>query len=530
MTVYVNGKIHTMDEALTVTDALAVEGGKIKALGDAAKELAGERVDLGGKTVVPGLIDTHLHLFTSAESEADGELVIPTSIPGLLSHLADRVKTLPKGEWVVYKNTYPLRIFELRYPTLEELDAVAPDHPVAVDGYYSQQLNSCALSMIDLDNLPMGGKVVRDASGRMTGVLCNCNALFAPLAAKREQCSLEDAIAGLMAEYNRVGITAGVEGIGNFGEIEAVERLNGEGRQTVRMRYTLILPMADRAEFVEKIKALTLTEEFGAVRFLKNVVDGGILTGTSFMMEPFCNKETIFGLHGMGDDWRGNHVTKHELLVDTIRLAQDAGLQHSAHCVGDAAVDALLSAYEEVGDTAGRRHAVLHGDFVDEALLARAKAADVQILFQPAWHYMDAPNVGKILPEAEVEKFQPYRTMLNAGVKVAAGSDHMVKWDERASCNPYDPFLALYNMTTCKARDGKVYGAEETVSRTEALLCYTRYAAYATFDEDRFGSLEVGKFADFAVLDRDYFTCAEDEILNIRPVLTVVGGKEVYKA
>jgi len=530
MTIYENGKIYTMDENNTVVDSIAVLGDWIVARGEETRLLEGERVDLGGKTVIPGLVDTHLHLFTSAESEADGEMCIPTSIHELLTHLAEQVKTLPEGEWVVYKNTYPLRIDELRYPTLEELDAVAPNHPVAVDGYYSQQLNSCALSKIDLDNLPMGGKVVRDGAGNLTGVLCNCNALFAPLAAKREKCSLEDALAGLMAEYNRLGITAAIEGIGNFGEIEAVQRLCDENRQTVRMRYTLIPPLSDRDAFVEKVKSLRLTEKFGAVRFLKNVVDGGILTGTSLMQAPFCNKEEVFGLHGMGDDWCGNHVTKHELLVDTIRLAQDAGLQHSAHCVGDGAVDALLSAYEAVGDTKGRRHAVLHGDFVDDSLLARAKAVDAQILFQPAWHYMDAPNVGKILPEEEVKKFQPYRKMLSSGVKVASGSDHMVKWDERSSCNPYDPFLGLYNMVTCRARDGKVYGEDETISREEALLCYTRYAAYASFDETNYGSLEIGKCADFLVLDRDYFTCAEEEIADIRPTMTVVGGKVVYRA
>ncbi|MBQ3055785.1 MAG: amidohydrolase [Oscillospiraceae bacterium] len=530
MTIYENGKIHTMDDSLAVVDSIAVQGGKIVARGAETQLLEGDRVDLGGKTVIPGLIDTHLHLFTSAESEADGELVIPTSISELLTHLAEQVKTLPKGEWVVYKNTYPLRIDELRYPTLAELDAVAPDHPVAVDGYYSQQLNSCALGKIDLDHLPMGGKVVRDEAGNLTGVLCNCNSVFAPLAAKREHCSLEDAIAGLMQEYNRVGITAAIEGIGNFGEIEAVQSLCDANRQTVRMRYTLIPPLTDREAFLEKIKALRLDPEFGAVRFLKNVVDGGILTGTSLMQAPFCNKEEIFGLHGMGDAWCGNHVTKHDLLVDTIKLAQSAGLQHAAHCVGDGAVDALLKAYEEVGDTEGRRHAVLHGDFLDDALIRRAKAVDAQILFQPAWHYMDAPNVGKILPETEAEKLQPYRKMLDSGVKVAAGSDHMVKWDERSSCNPYDPFLGLYNMVTCRARDGKAYRPEQAVTREEALLCYTRYAARASFDENLYGSLEVGKQADFVVLDCDYFTCEDERIAEIRPTMTVVGGKVVYRA
>lgn len=530
MKIYENGVIHTMAESGLVCDAMAVEDGRIVALGDAAKSLSGERIDLGGKTVIPGLIDTHLHLSTGADSEADGEMCIPTSIPELLADLKERIKDLPKGEWVVYKNTYPLRLDELRFPTLQELDEVAPEHAVAVDGYYSQQLNSCALKQVDFEHLPMGGKVVRDENGSMTGVLCNCNAIIMAHAPKRVHCSLTDALAQMMAHYNRVGITAAIEGIGNFAEIEAVQELRDENRQTVRMRYTLMAPLADQDAFLAKIDALKLDETYGAVRFLKNTVDGGILTGTSLMQDPFLNKEQIFGLHGMGDDWKGNHVTKHDVLVQSIRLAHRAGLQHCAHCVGDGAVKALLSAYQDVGDTETRRHAVLHGDFVDDELLQQAKDLDVQILFQPAWHYMDAPNIAKILPQREVENFQPYRKLLDSGVKVAAGSDHMVKWDERKGCNPFDPFLGLYNMVTCGARDGKQYHPEQAVSREEALLCYTRYASYASFDEDLYGTLEEGKCADFLVLDRDYFTCSEQEIMAIRPLLTVVGGNVVYQA
>ena len=530
MTVYENGNIHTMSESDYITDAMAVENGKIVALGDEARAMQGVRVDLGGKTVIPGLTDTHLHLLTGADSEADREMLIPTSVAELLEDLKKRVTSEASGAWIIYKNTYPLRLDELRYPTLEELDAVAPNNPVAVDGYYSTQLNTCALKQLDLENLPMGGKVVYDNTGKMTGVLLNCGTLIAPFAQTRKKCSAKDALFGMMKEYNRVGITSAIEGIGSFNEIRNVQALREEDRQTVRMRYTLMAPLQNEDAFLEELQGLKLDAEYGAVRFLKNTVDGGILTGTSLMQEPFINKEEIFGLYGVGDEWRGNHVTKHDVLTKCIRLAHRAGLQHSAHCVGDGAIKALLAAYADVGDTHNRRHAVLHGDFIDDAILHQAHDLDVQILFQPAWHYMDAPNVGKILPETEAETFQPYRKMLDSGVKVAAGSDHMVKWDERKGCNPFDPFLGLYNMVTCAARDGKRYRPEQAVSRNEALACYTRYAAYASFDEKLYGTLEVGKCADFLVLDRDYFTCAEEEIMDIRPEKTYVGGKLVWEA
>lgn len=530
MTIYENGVIHTMSESGAVTDALAVENGKIVALGESARALSGERVDLAGKTVIPGLIDTHLHLYTGAESEAGGEMLIPTSVAELLEDLKRRVESLPHGEWIIYKNTYPLRLDELRYPTLAELDAVAPYHPVAVEGYYSHQINSCALSKLDLEHLPMGGKVVYDNENRKTGVLLNCAALINPFAKTKRKYTEKEALQKMMQQYNGVGITSAIEGIGNFGEIRNVQALHEEGKQTVRMRYTLMAPLANEDAFLQELESLALDAEYGAVRFLKNTVDGGILTGTSLMQKPFQNKEEIFGLYGVGDDWKGNHVTKHDVLTKCIRLAHRLGLQHSAHCVGDGAVKALLDAYADVGDTKARRHAVLHGDFIDDALLNQAKALDVQILFQPAWHYMDAPNIAKILPEREVRAFQPYRKMLDSGVRVAAGSDHMVKWDARLGCNPYDPFLALYNMVTCAARDGKRYQPEQAISREEALACYTRNAAYASFDETLYGTLEAGKCADFLVLDRDFFTCPEEEIMEIRPQMTVVGGEVVYRA
>ena len=156
-TLFYNGKIHSMDETLTTATAMVVCGGKIMELGaDHAlmqKYPDADLHDLAGSTVIPGLIDSHAHMFMAADSEGDGELFIPDSVEQLLADLARRVKTVPKGEWIGYKNTYPLRLRELRYPTREELDRIAPEHPVAVDGFYSAQLNSCALAALDLNAL-----------------------------------------------------------------------------------------------------------------------------------------------------------------------------------------------------------------------------------------------------------------------------------------------------------------------------------------------------------------------------------------
>lgn len=532
-TLFYNGKIYSMDENCGIFSAMVVCGGKIVDIGDyglVEKYPDADLYDLEGKAVIPGLIDTHAHIFMAADSEGDGELFIPTSVSELLADLGEKVKTTPKGEWIAYKNTYPLRLDELRYPTMAELDAIAPNNPVAVDGFYSAQLNSCALNTLDLTTLPPGGRVMTDEEGNRTGVLLNCYAILGKHYSSRKIKPYKDAIYEVMSEYNKYGITSTVEAMSNMAGIEAVEELQKERRQTVRVRYTMMVPpKAKHEEFKDMIKSVHhANPDFARISFIKNTIDGGILTGTSLMDGEYRGLSEIFGLDGIEDTWRGNLVTDTPILCDSIKLAQELGLQYGAHCVGTQASRKLLAAYKQVGNTEGRRHTLLHADFMAGDMIDAAKDMDITILFQPAWHYMDAPHLAKILNMRECKYFMPYADMLNSGVHMAAGSDHMVKYDPMKSVNPYHPFVALYNMVTCIARDGKVYGQDQKISRQDALLTYTRYAAWSLFDENLTGSLKCGNRADFLILDRDYFTCDESEIREIKPLKTYVDGVCVH--
>ena len=533
-TLFYHGNIHSMDEKLSTYTAMVVCGGKLVDFG-ADHDLMhkypdADLYDLQGKTVIPGLIDTHAHIFMAADSEGDGELYIPASVEELLADLQKRVQKTPKGEWIGYKNTYPLRLRELRYPTKEELDRIAPDHPVAVDGFYSAQLNSRALAALDLTALPPGGRVMLDENGEKTGVLLNCFALLVSHYPTRKRKAQKDAIAEVMAEYNRMGITTSVEAMSNLPGIRAVEELQNEGGQTVRLRYTMMVPpKSQHQDFIRQIHAISCANpDFARVAFLKNTIDGGILTGTSLMDGAYQGLSDIFGLDGIEDSWRGNLVTDVPVLCESIRLAQENHLQFGAHCVGTQAARKLLEAYELVGNTRGERHTLLHADFMDHDMIEKAKKLDLTVLFQPAWHYMDAPFLHQILSEQECACFMPYMDLLASGVHAAAGSDHMVKYDPIRSVNPYHPFVALHNMVTCKARDGKVHGAKQAIDRMSALLYYTRYAAWSIFDEELTGCLQKSNRADFLILDRDYFSCPEDEIAEIKPLATYVDGKCVY--
>lgn len=539
MIVYGNGKIHTMDEALRVASALAVEDGVVQAVGE-TEELRrqypqAEFVDLQGACVIPGLIDTHEHLFMAADSEADREMVIPASVEELLQDVRRRAAEQEPGTWIAYPNTYPLRLRELRYPTRQELDAAAPDHLVSVDGFYSCQLNSRALAALDLRELPPGGRALTDDTGEPTGTLLNCNALVSPHYPKRTRTPLKAALRRAMEAYARVGITSAAEGMSNPEGMRAVAELQAQGAQTLRLRYTQMLPRgADLDAFIRERREVACGDPaLARLGFCKKTIDGGILTGTSLMENGYREQEQVFSLTGLGESWRGNLVTDVDELADAIEHTQRAGLQFGAHCVGSGASEKLLQAYERVDQSlpvAGKRHVLIHADFMNPDQLARAKRLGLCLLFQPAWHYLDAPYVERVTCKAEMDRFLPYRDILASGVFAGAGSDHMVKLDPKASCNPFHPFLGLYNMVTCRARDGKAYNAGQRIGRDEALLFYTRKAAWTLFDENLTGALAPGLRADFAVLDRDYFTCPEEEIAEINPVMTVLDGKAVYRA
>ncbi len=531
MKLYINGEFHAMDKSLRVFSALLEDGGKIADVGECEvlvkKYPDAEVVDLGGKCVIPGIIDSHTHVFASAFSEKTRDLFIPKSVKELLENLRERVKDLKQGEWVVYKNTYPLRLSELRYPTKEELDEAAPNNPVSVDGYYSTQLNTAAINAIDFSALPESASIEYEKDGSMTG-LFKCANPYITSFADFGNGSEKEAVKKLMREYNKCAITTAVEAMSTVPNINLLKEIYVEGEQTLRVRHTML---AYEDAVKNAVNTDTGNRDFSRVCFVKNLLDGGFLTGTAFMEYPYKNDglKEIFGIDTHGEDEYGIVQCDTEKLCENIRLARKYGLQYGAHCVGSGASKKLLDAYKIVNEETpikGERHALIHADFMDSNAVADANSMGISVLFQPAWHYVDAPHLDKFLHPEDMARFMRYTTLLTADL-AAAGSDHMVKMDPDESINPYNPFMGMYNMSTCRARDGKAYGAEAAVDRDSALVAYTRDAARVCFDEDTLGTLEVGKFADFAVLDKNYFTCPDEEIPGIRAEMTVVNGKRV---
>jgi hypothetical protein len=213
------------------------------------------------------------------------------------------------------------------------------------------------------------------------------------------------------------------------------------------------------------------------------------------------------------------------------KTADELGWQMTAHTTGGGATDALLDAYEAADrekPIAGRRFTVTHGNFPNREAIARAKKLGVAFDIQPFWLYLDGPAIQPVFGPERMKYFQPLRDLIDAGIVVGGGSDHMIRFDPREATNPYHPFLGMWIAVTRKMVDGNVLNPEQKISRMEALKMWTWNGAYLMFQEKEKGSIETGKLADMVVISKDYAKCPEDEIKNIEALQTVVGGKVVY--
>ncbi|MFO7154011.1 MAG: amidohydrolase [Caldicoprobacter oshimai] len=521
--VFYNGIVYSMDQKSRVAQGLAVSGNTIIAVGSNQEVLSlrgphTQVYDLKGKAVIPGLIDTHTHLFWAAVSELDGELFIPESIEQLLEYIRVKAIQLPKGEWIYLPNTYPARLKEHRYPTIDQLDEVAPHHPVFIDGVYSGRANSCALRMA-------GIKEGANASSTLSA-LRKC--------IKRREYDLADCKEGikiLQRRYNEMGITSVVDGASNELGIKALCQLYRQKELSLRVACTLVVSDADKVEEEAKkySNIVDIPSEWVKLSFIKIMLDGGILTCTAFMKQGYGNAAFAFDIP---EGYRGVINYNSSQIIPFIDRAYEFGYQMSAHCIGDGALQVLLEAYriynEKFNDITDRRFSIIHGDFTDDAALDMIKFLKLVLLFQPAWHFKDAGFINEMLSKDVMDIFLPYSKYVEKGIHAAAGSDHMVKYDPLMSHNPYNPFCALYNMLTRRTYDGHVIGEEHCIDREQALRFYTEKAAYATFEEDKKGCLKAGKLADFVVLSKDYFECPVEDIPSINALLTVVGGKVVF--
>jgi predicted amidohydrolase YtcJ len=546
-TIYYNGRVITMSDRVPSAEAFAVTGNRFVAVGTNADvlRLAGPettKTDLKGRTVVPGLIDAHTHPIDAAISELDGPLPAFPTIRDIQQYIRHRAPHVPLDRPILVPKIYASRLSERRYPTRQELDAAAPDRPALVDNGYSAVLNSVLLATLgitrDTPN-PPNGKIGRDAAGEPTGLILGAPDLLAPARARGEVSEAERvaALNRMLKLYNRAGITSTIDRGQTAPGFRVYQRLRREGGLTVRMAITYRISGAGTPrEIRQRIEAAPLTTGWGdewlRVAAIKVVLDGGILTGTAFLREPYGRDTALYGYSD--PNYRGELTMTREAIHEFVAAARDLGWQTTAHVTGGGSLDLLLDAYEAAnrggdGVVRARRFTATHANFPDRRAIARAAQLGVAFDVQPAWLHLDGALISRVLGPQRARDFLPLRSLVDAGVLVAGGSDHMVRSDPRKATNPYHPFFGMWMAISRRTADGTVLTPEERLTRQQALALWTRNAAALTFEEDRKGSIEPGKLADFAGISADYLTCPEDQIRDIDVVFTVVDGRIVVK-
>jgi len=544
--IVINGKVITVDEASTIAEAVAIRDGHFVAVGTSQdiRRLAGPAtrvIDAGGRTVIPGLIDSHVHALGVAAAEMTQPFRNLSSVADVEAWIRHTASTRPAGEWIWTPRVFPTRIRERRFPTLAELDAAAPRHPVVVDGAYALMINSAALRAASIDAStpnPPGGAIVKDGNGRPTGLLRNVGGLLSRFhqAADDDEPSL-DALERVHDAYSRVGITSVGERGASVAGFRVYDALRKAGRLHVRSTVTIRIPNPrDPASVAAFFRDLPFGpragDEWLKVGALKIVADGGILAGTSFMREPYGLSAKA--LYGVDDpDYRGFLTLTREQIAAAVEAGASRRWQMAAHVTGDAGVDAVLDAFEAAQTrhpSADPRHTLIHAYFVNAETAARAARLGVAVDTQTAWYYKDADALAAALGDGRLERFIGLRTWLDAGATTAINTDHMFGLDPDAAMNPFNPFLTMATAVTRKTEGGRVIGDGQRISRMEALRLMTRDAARLSFDETRLGSIEVGKLGDLAILSDDLLTCPEDCIKSITVNVTLVGGRVMHDA
>lgn len=548
--IYHNAKIITVDEKFSVHQAMALEDDRIVALGTNAEVLAlkgpGTRLtDLEGKTVMPGLMDSHVHP-GAAMTEFEHEIPVMETIQDVLDYIAARVKATPEGAGIVVRQVFITRLKEQRYPTRAELDSVAPNHAVSFSTGPDAMLNSLALRQSGItrdfkitDGGP--GKVEFDpTTGEPTGLLRELGrfikvrqvAQTPPTAEQSYERTVE-----LFRDYNSVGLTAVCDRGASSDAAKRYQEMLKKGDLTLRMRCSHTFSSGGMwrtiEQSIDKVLQNPLTKGDDMLRIIGTKVwlDGGMLTGSAYMREPWG----VSKIYGISDPaFRGTLNVPPDKLRQMIDKVTSAGLQFTAHSVGDGAVHELLDAYEEIDrkhSIRDTRSCITHSNFMSKEAVERAARLGVMMDIQPIWLHLDSRTLMAQFGQERTRWFQPLRTIFEVGGIVGGGSDHMQKIGSFRSVNPYNPWLGMWIAITRKARHMEApMHPEESLTRERAMRMYTINNARLLFLDHVAGSLEKGKAADFILLDRDPLTCPIDDLPQTKVLRTWLNGGVVYEA
>ena len=527
-----HGKIVTVDGAFSIASAVATRGDRFIAVGDDARvrALAGAKtrqIDLRGRTLIPGLMDGHLH---NAGGGPGLDLSRTRSIDELLGAVQARARTANPSEIIVSNSDWhEAQLKEKRLPHRRELDRVAPKNPVVlVRGGHEFILNSAALEHWNVSRAsvsPPGGEIGHDVDGELNGELVDTARGLVKLPPPPKL--TPEGIAAQMRLLNSVGLTSvRIPGSFQFGgdivsPYRMFQQLKAKGELTMRVNY--LMRIFDFSS-VDKVRATIASwnvrpdegDEWLRIGGMKTLVDGGFEGG--HMREPYAEP------YGRGGKFSGIQVVPPADYTAVVLELNRQGWRVATHAVGDAAVDQVLAAYEAADKERSirdRRWAIEHLFIGRPDHYPRIRALGVVVSAQDHL-YLAAPSMAKYWGRARAEQVTPVRTFLDEKLLVAGGTDSPVI--------PYNPFWAMYHFITRDTISDGVYGAGQRIAREEALRMYTINNARLTFEENIKGSIEAGKLADLVILSADFLTVPESAVASIKPLATMVGGRFVYVA
>jgi predicted amidohydrolase YtcJ len=521
-----NGRVITVDRAFSVAEAVAIAGDRIVAVGTTAavraRAAAGARqIDLRGRAVIPGLMDNHLH---SAGGGPGVDLSRARSLDDVYAAIRERAATTAAGDVIVSNSDWhEAQLREQRLPLRDDLDRVVPGHAVVlVRGGHEYVLNSAALNRWSVGEQtpePAGGRITRYADGRLNGELVDTAKSLVKLPAPPSR-TRDEQIAARVADYRKLH-AAGLTTVRHPGvspdDYRLLQEMQRRGLLTMRVN-ALLRPGGDADAVARTLDAAGFAQGEGdawlRVGGVKLAVDGGFEGG--LMREPYAEPWDERGTY------RGLQTVDRERFGGVVRLLNQRDWRVATHAVGDAAIDLVLDTYERANaerSIAGRRWSIEHAFIGRPDHLPRMKALGVALAVQNHL-YLAGPSLVRYWGSTRAALTTPARMYLDAGLPVSSGTD--------APVVPYPTLWTLYHFVTRDTISGGVLGADQRVTRQQALHMATMGNAWLTMEEAEKGSIEVGKLADIVILSDDPLTCPEPRLRDAEVLMTIVGGRIVH--
>ena len=505
-----NGKIYQRPDGNSRVEALAIIDGRISKAGSSLdilrlKSSSTETLDLEGRSAFPGLTDAHIHLLGTGMLMRTLDLSKARSILEIQKMLAKTASTKPKGDWIIGRGWDQERLQDRRYPDRTDADIVP--NPVflrRICGHIALA-NSLALATVGIDEKtpePSGGEIERDSTGRLTGLVKERALELVARSIQRDEAETREALLCAAKKLLSNGVTSLHCIVEDSLEFDVLRELKKKGKIEQSIYAILPLNMLDRTDSL--LEKNSPSVEGFKVGGLKIFLDGSLGARTAALDEPYTDEP---GTNGM-------LTTSREQLLGLTRMARELGLQLCIHAIGDKAVELAVQTLKEAlgpAECRKRRHRIEHASLLSPELIREMASLGLVASVQPRFVYSDN-WAEKRLGKERIQYLYPFKSMLKAGIKLAAGSD-----------SPSDDFSTAEGLWSSVSRP--VLPTNESLTAAQAVSSYTMGGAYASFSEVSEGTLETGKWGNMVVFDKDPLECATEELFRLKVVETIVHGR-----